>query len=196
MRDRFDAATVAKAKAGDRAAFEQLYRATAKRIYNFIRAHVRNEDMAADLTQETYVRAWRSMRRLEADGAFPTWLHRIALNLVRDWSRKRRIPETQPEITEEDDVERLTAVPDWTQNPERVTLSLETEEMVREAISALPEGFRDVVVMHYLQGMPVQDISAVLEVPVGTVLSRLSRARENLRNRLKRYVEPEKAGEQ
>jgi RNA polymerase sigma-70 factor (ECF subfamily) len=194
MRDGVEPATVARAKAGDRKAFEQLYRATAKRIYNFIRAHIRDDDTAADLTQETYVRAWRSMQRLQADQAFPVWLHRIALNLVRDWSRRRRIPEAQPEITEEDDAERLTAVPDWTQNPEKVALSQEAEETVRKAVSALPEGFREVVLMHYLEGMAVQDISAVLGVPVGTVLSRLSRARENLRKRLKRYVEPEKAG--
>lgn len=196
MRERFDAATVARAKAGDRRAFEQLYRATAKRIYNFIRAHVRDTEEAADLAQETYVRAWRSIRRLEADEAFSVWLHRIALNLVRDWSRKRRIPEAQPEITEDDDGERLTAVPDWTKNPEKVALSQETEERVREAVAELPEIHREVVAMHYLEGLPVDEISAVLEIPVGTVLSRLSRARENLRKRLKRYVEPEGARSQ
>ena len=182
-------ALVARARNGDVEAFGELFRSTHQRIYNFVRHMVTNPEDAADLTQRTYVSAWRRLNSLRANEAFWVWLHQIALNTVRD-SRKRisRPTVSLDAMAGDNDGPPGGDVPDWSRGPAEIVLSEDTQAVVREAVRTLPEIHRDVVTMHHLEEMAVDDIAEVLGISHGTVLSRLARGREALRRKLGRFL--------
>lgn len=181
-----DPALVSRAREGDVEAFGELFRATHRRIYNFVRSMVTNSEDAADLTQKAYVRAWGALKNLRSDEAFLVWLHQIALNAVRD-SRKRMekpmVPLDAPREDEESAAPALE-IPDEALGPGQIVLSEDMQKLVRRAVERLPEIHRTVVAMHHLEGMEVTAIAEVLGISSGTVLSRLARAREALRRTL------------
>ncbi len=170
---------VALARAGDRAAQRRLFDAWQAPLYNYLRQMTRDDDAAADLTQETFVRAFRNLPRLRHEEAFRGWLYRIAHNLVRD-----RV--AQPPV---EPLDETNEPPD---PRSAVELRLEQQELrdaVDGALATLPAAHREVVVLHHLQGLDVDAIAATLRVPSGTVKSRLARARETLRRKLTPFVE-------
>ena len=170
---------VRRAKSGDLPAFESLYRLYNTRLFNFARQITCSPDDAADVVQETFIKAWNALPRLKSDSVFGAWLHRIALNVARDTLRKRPIL-SDPEQMEPGDCEP---------GPEHSLISAESGNAVRRAVSTLKEEHRLVVTMHYMEGMGVHAIAEVMGVPKGTVMSRLSRAREILRRKLAPYME-------
>jgi len=184
---------VTRARSGDLEAFEMLYRSHQAGIYTFIRSQIRNADAAADLTQETFVRAWESLPRLRKAGAFRGWLHQIAGNLVRDEvkSGRARLEVVESVLSGADNGTGYDlpeqASPDGT--PESRLLEREQSEEIQAALQELSAEQRAAVVMHHMEGMGVNEIAAALGVRPGTIMSRLSRAREALRSRLSRYVE-------
>lgn len=180
-----DPALVSRAREGDVEAFGELFRATHRRIHNFVRSMATNSEDAADLTQKTYVRAWGALKSLRSDEAFLVWLHRIALNVVRD-SRKRieRPTESLDATVDGEDSPAALEIPDWSLEPGQIVLSEDTQQFVRRAVARLPEIHRTVVAMHHLEGMEVATIAETLSISPGTVLSRLARAREALRKML------------
>ncbi|MCX6910822.1 MAG: sigma-70 family RNA polymerase sigma factor [Verrucomicrobia bacterium] len=184
-----DPVVVSRAREGDVDAFGELFRATHRRIYNFVRSMVTNPEDAADLTQKTYVRAWGALKSLRSDEAFLVWLHRIALNVVRD-SRKRieRPTESLDAPVDGEESPAALEIPDWSLGPGQMVLSADTQRFVRRAVGRLPEIHRTVVAMHHLEGMEVTAIAEVLGISAGTVLSRLARAREALRRTLDSLV--------
>ena len=181
---------VLHARSGSPEAFEAIYRACQAGIYTFILSQVREPEAAADLTQQTFVRAWQSLPRLRQTGAFRGWLHRIAMNLIRDEAKSGRVRlEVQAsELGNSDWAERGSALEE---GPEEAALRDELRRRVWEALALLPAEQRAVVVLHHLEGLPVTEIAAATGVRPGTVMSRLSRAREALRQRLSHYVEVE-----
>jgi RNA polymerase sigma-70 factor (ECF subfamily) len=183
------AALVVEAQAGGLEAFEALYRRLQPGIYAFIRAQVREAELAADLAQQTFVRAWESLPRLRKAGAFVGWVHRIAANLVRDEvkSGRSRLEVTASALSEGDpDAMRGATL---RQQPEDALASAELRQAVRAALATLPPAHQAVVVMHHLEGMAVVDIARALGVRPGTVMSRLARAREAMRQHLSPFVE-------
>jgi len=182
---------VAEAQTGSVEAFEALYRAHQSGIYTFIRSQVREAELAADLTQQTFVRAWEALPRLRALGAFRGWLHRIAANLVRDEvkSGRARLEVTVTSLAGDDDEAEIEFPAADT--AETVVVANELRDQVRAALAHLPAEQRAAVVMHHLEGLSVTEIAHALGVRPGTVMSRLARAREALRRRLARYVEVE-----
>jgi RNA polymerase sigma-70 factor (ECF subfamily) len=179
------------ARAGDTAAFEALYREHQAGIYTFIRSQVREPELAADLTQETFVRAWESLRGLRKVGAFRGWLHRIAGNLVRDEvkSGRARLEVAASELLGDEDRGLRLDPPDRGEKPEEAALSAELRQQLWSALQELPAEQRGAVVMHHLEGMGMDEIAHATGVRPGTVMSRLARAREALRRRLSEYVE-------
>lgn len=177
---------VARARAGDVNAFGAIYQRHQAGIYSFIRSQVRDPELATDLTQQTFVQAWQALGRLRTVAAFRGWLHRIAGNLVRDEVKSGR---SRLEIT----ASALATDPMITEDSgARVEQRLEAEELrgaVRQALDALSPEQRAAVVMHHLEGMSVREIAAAQGVRPGTVMSRLARAREALRQQLAPYVE-------
>ena len=181
---------VAEARAGNAAAFEALYRSHQAGIFTFVRNLVGERELAADLTQQTFVRAWESLPRMRRIGAFRGWLHRIAMNLVRDEAKsgRARLEMAASSLGESDRVLEAAADPSGGR-PETTVISDELRREVRSAVAELPPDQRAVVVMHHLEGVPVAEIAAALGVRPGTVMSRLARAREAMKERLRPYVE-------
>jgi len=173
------------------AAFEELYRSHQAGIFTFIRSQVRHREIAADLTQETFVRAWESLPRLRKPGAFRGWLHRIAANLVRDEvkSGRSRLEVTESTLLGDAETPRQDAPAPESDGPEQRLVNGELSRHVWSALEELSEEHRAAVVMHHMEGMSVEEIAQVMGVRPGTIMSRLSRAREALRHRLSRYVE-------
>jgi len=179
----------AEAQGGSLEAFEVLYRRLQPGIYAFIRSQVREAELAADLAQQTFVRAWESLPRLRRAGAFVGWVHRIAANLVKDElkSGRSRVEVAASALGERDAVPTPAAAADA--QPDRAAISAELRQAVRAAVAALAPDHQAVVVMHHLEGMSVVEIARALRVRPGTVMSRLARAREAMRQRLRPYVE-------
>jgi len=177
---------VEKARAGEKRAFNALYRQYAPVVYSLARHMMRDDEAAADVTQETFVRAWRALDSLNDPQAFGGWIRMIALNQVRDWARAHR-PTGSLDADSADQVPRQWA--DESIGPAEQLEISEQQQQVRDAIARLGEDQQVVVVMHHLEGKPVADISRELGIPLGTVLSRLARGREALRRKLAPHVE-------
>lgn len=182
---------VRRAQAGDLQAFEQLFDQYQRGIYNVIYQMVRSEADAADLTQDVFVRAWKALPRLDAPEAFTAWIYRIATNLSRNWirdnTRVRKESLDQPFGDDEEGGTREIA--DTRANPADLVQTQEVQDVVRSAISGLSDDHRAVVTLHHLEGMPVEDIAKVMHCSVGTVKSRLSRARDALKRKLAGFIE-------
>ncbi|MHB0913949.1 MAG: RNA polymerase sigma factor [Armatimonadota bacterium] len=187
-----DAKLVERARRGDVPSFERLFAKHHRRVYNLVYRMVEDEQDAADLTQDTFVRAYNSLHHLDSGEAFYSWVRTIAVNLCRDFFRKRgRTVRTESldqkvELDGGGEVEREFA--DWSTNPERSLDRKDMQETVQRAISSLSEEYRTAVILHHIEGMDVKEMADLLQVPVGTVKSRLSRAREDLRRKLGHYV--------
>jgi RNA polymerase sigma-70 factor (ECF subfamily) len=180
------------AQSGDLHAFEQLFQQYHRGIYNTIFQLVRNETDATDLTQDVFVRAFRALPRLQSPEAFTSWLYRIAVNLGRNHLRdaaRARTESLELGAGDEEDVGGQREIADSTGNPEVLALSKEMSRRVRQAIGTLSEDHRTVIALHHLEGMSVEEIARIMECSVGTVKSRLSRARDHLRRKLAAYVE-------
>lgn len=183
---------VRRAQAGDLQAFEQLFNHYHRGIYNTIYQMVRNDQDAADLTQDVFVRAWKSLPRLQAPEAFTSWLYRVATNLTRNWirdnTRVRQESLDQPFAGDEEDG-GTREIADTTGDPASATQTRATQEAVQHAVEGLSQDHRMVVTLHHLEGMAVEEIAKTMNCSVGTVKSRLSRARDHLKRKLAGYVE-------
>ena len=177
---------IEKARDGDICAFEEIFKETNKGIYNYLLNLSSNRDLADDLTQETYIRAFKSIKSLKSKDALISWLHRIALNLYRDEIKKPK-PNIQSIDDNNENNDITEDITDWTRNPENVATDKELQNIVKNAIQCLPEIHRAVVTMHHIEGMEIDDIAKVLKISNGTIMSRLARARESLRRKLAFY---------
>jgi len=182
---------VRQAQQGDVRAFEELFQQYQKGIYNAIYQIVRSESDAADLTQDVFVRAYRALPRLQSPEAFTSWLYRIAINLSRNHLRDTARQRTESlEFNDGDDEGGgQRDIADTSADPAAKAQTRDVQDRVRRAIDTLSEDHRTVILLHHIEEMPVEEIARILSVSVGTVKSRLSRARENLRRKLAGYVE-------
>ena len=185
-------ALVERARDGDRAAFGQLVDEYKDKIYNYVARMLNDPSEAEDVTQEAFLRAYKSLPRFRGASSFHTWLYRIASNLAIDVVRKRKRQDptfSLDEPLESDDGEYERELPDESGGPEDRTSTRETRIAVRRAIMELPEKLRDVMILYELQGETYDDIADILDVPLGTVKSRLFNARNRLKESLQELVE-------
>lgn len=184
---------VMAAKAGDKAAFSRLVEAYQDRIYGYLSRMLADPDEAEDVAQEVFLRAYRSLGRFRGASSFHTWLYRIASNLAIDVARRRKRQENSvysldaPVDLGEDEYDREIA--DDSRAPAQLSEQAAVQQVVRQAVLELPEKLRDVVVLYELQGESYEDIADILDVPLGTVKSRLFNARGQLKKRLQRMVD-------
>jgi RNA polymerase sigma-70 factor (ECF subfamily) len=180
-----------RAKEGDSKAFEQIFQMYHRRIYNAVYGMLGDADDAQDVTQDVFMRLHDALPTLRADEAFSTYLYRIALNLCRDRARRKKRVRFQsmdtPRVDSEGDVEPME-FPDLGKLPEELMTNDELQKRVRQAVNTLSEDHKAVIVMHHFQGMEVNDIAGVLNVPTGTVKSRLARGRDQLHRKLRSYL--------
>lgn len=174
---------------GEVEAFGILVERYQDRIYSAVHNYVMNADDAVDVAQDTFVKAYAKLRTFDADSAFYTWLYRIAINTAIDFLRRRK---SRPADSLDDD--RYTEVGfepasrDPRGDPERVAVMSEQKRALKNAIGQLSEKLRTVAVLHDVEGLSQEEVAEILKVPVGTVKSRVSRARTELRYLLQKQL--------
>lgn len=185
-----DAALVAALKAGSEEAFGVLIAQYSQPLYSLISRSLKDPADAADITQEVFLKVFRNIRSFHGDASLRTWLYRIALreasNQRRWWSRHKKQESTidAPLGLNEDGEEGLSlaaTLMDPAGSPCDLTLSAELKARVEDALRELPEAFRTVVVLREMEGFAYEEIAEILEVPAGTVKSRLTRGRAALK---------------
>ncbi len=185
-----DVELVRRTKTGDIGAFEELFNRYHKRVYNIVARLIGDENDAADLTQDVFVRVFNSINGLRVEEAFFTWLRAVTTNICRDFLRRKPPRMDSLDATVQlRDGEAEKPLPDPQAGPEKLFLDEDRERTVRKAISSLSYDYRIVVIMHHLEGMDVKDIAKLLGTPIGTIKSRLARARDELRRKLGPFVE-------
>jgi len=172
-------ALLERAQRRDVAAFEELVRPYQAELFRLVLAVARNREDAEDSLQEALVRAYRALPAFRGDSALATWLTRIALNTTRNWLR------SQARASSERILERAPPCRAGTSNdPSEGLVEEERRALIRRALLALPEHYRGPLVMRHYQDMSYADIAEVLQVPIGTVRSRLAQARTLLLRKL------------
>jgi RNA polymerase sigma-70 factor, ECF subfamily len=185
-----DLALVRRVQGGERAAFDVLVLRYQHEVINLIMRYVRDRSEAEDLAQESFVKAYRAMPSFRGDSAFYTWLYRIAINTAKNaLASRRRRPLTLDLGPEDGDPVELSPKLRNEDTPEALLLSEEVRGVVNEALAALPEDLRTAVMMRELDGMSYEEIAQAMDCPVGTVRSRIFRAREAIDRRLKPIVD-------
>lgn len=174
-----DQKLVKRVQKGDKGAFDLLVLKYQHKIVNLIMRYVRDPDLALDIAQEAFIKAYRALPRFRGDSAFYTWMYRIAVNTAKNYlaAQRRRPANVELDLQDPEQYD-LHAKLRETDTPEGITLSNELRETVERAIAALPEDLRTAIILRELEGMSYEEIAQTMECPVGTVRSRIFRARD------------------
>ena len=174
-----DKKLVKRVQKGDKGAFDLLVLKYQHKIVNLVMRYVRDPELALDITQEAFIKAYRALPRFRGDSAFYTWMYRIAVNTAKNHlaAQRRRPMDVELDLQDPEQYD-LHAKLKETDTPEGVTLSNELKETVERAIGALPEDLRTAIILRELEGMSYEEIAQTMECPVGTVRSRIFRARD------------------
>ncbi len=188
-----DAWLVERAVAGDQKAFELLVIKYQRRIQRLIGRMVRDVDLVEDIAQETFIRAYRALAQFRGDAQFYTWLYRIAVNTAKkflmDLKRNPTVSENNFKSDDDDEtslVENELTSPD---TPDAVLASKEIAQIINTALEALPEELRQAIVLREIEGLSYEEISVAMDCPIGTVRSRIFRAREAISQKVKPLLE-------
>jgi RNA polymerase sigma-70 factor, ECF subfamily len=160
-------------------AFEELIRKYQDRIYNLCRYMLRDPQDAQDAAQDAFLKAYRGIKDFRSEASLYTWLYRIAVNTCLDYKRKTSVATLRSESLSEEE-------PSGEPSPERTYESKEVSEAIQSALQKLPKKLRPAIVLREIDGLSYEEIAEILHTSVGTVKSRISRAREELRGILLR----------
>ena len=180
-------------RAGDAAAFDFLVTERSPDIYALLYRLTEDPEEARDLTQETFLQAFRAVGNFRGDADLRTWLYRIAVNQARNrwrwWRRRRRNVTVSLDATDAEHERPLAAqlADERSASPEETTLAHERERILTQALRTLSRVYREVIVLRDIEGLSYEEVAATLEISVGTVKSRLSRGRNELRRRLEGF---------
>jgi RNA polymerase sigma-70 factor (ECF subfamily) len=185
-----DLEKVKAAQQGDRAAFDFLVDKYRDIVYAVAYRFARDPDLALDLAQDVFIRAYRGIGSFKGRSSFSTWLYRIAMNTCIDYTRRRSrsvdaktVPEEVAEYAGSEPI-----IVGRSEGPTELALSSELGEQIQEAIDALPEYHKSVFVLYEIEGLSYKEIAEVVGCSIGTVMSRLHYARRKLRKMLEPYV--------
>ena len=182
-----DRAAVDDARAGDPGAFETLVLRYQARVVNYASAMIHDAGIAEDVAQETFVRAWRGLERFRGESSFRTWLYRIATNVARTHLDRRGRQARIGDRSLDDEAEPLQAGDVPSTAPDAET-SLVTREAIDRALAELPRELRTALVLRDVEGLDYKEIAGITEAPMGTVESRIFRARRHMRTLLRPLV--------
>jgi len=194
-----DALLVARAKQGDKRAFEMLVVKYQRRIERLIARMVRDVDLVADIAQESFIRAYRALPQFRGESAFYTWLYRIAVNTAKkalvELKRDPLVFETAFASGEDgDETSRVENELTTGETPEALLASKEIAAAVNQAIEALSDDLRQAIVLREIEGLSYEEISEAMNCPIGTVRSRIFRAREAIAERLRPLLDTRQGG--
>lgn len=185
-----DAELVARVQRGDKRAFDLLVRKYQQRIMALISRYIRNRSEIADVAQEAFIKAYRALPNFRGDSQFYTWLYRIAINSAKNYlAAQSRRPQTA--TVDGLEPEQLADLAGQTDNasPERLLLTAELKRVIDEAIAELPEELRTALLLREIDGLSYEEIAEVMECPIGTVRSRIFRARDAVDRRIAPLME-------
>jgi RNA polymerase sigma-70 factor (ECF subfamily) len=182
-----DLLLVERVQSGDRDAFGLLVSKYQRKLLRLVMRMVRDPAEAEDVTQEAFIKAYRALPNFRGESAFYTWLYRIGVNTAKNWlvAHGRRMP-TVSELGDEDGegIEDSGLLRD-DETPDRVLLSKQIGETVNAAMDALPEDLRTAISLREIEGLTYEEIAQVMDCPIGTVRSRIFRAREAIAAQLR-----------
>lgn len=181
---------VVRAQAGDRRAFDLLVLKYQQKVSNLISRYIRDSSEVMDVAQESFIKAYRALPGFRGESAFYTWLYRIAVNTVKNHlvAQGRRPPgdDVEAEVAEQMDMGgRLRE----SATPERLLLSDEMARTIQSALDDLPDDLRTAIVLREFEGMSYEEIATAMDCPIGTVRSRIFRARDAIDKRLRPLLE-------
>ncbi len=194
MADDADSLLVQRAQQGDMHAFEMLVVKYQRRIQRLIGRMVRDVDLVPDIAQESFIRAWKALPQFRGDSAFYTWLYRIAVNSAKkalmELKRDPVIMHSAMAVSEDgDETSRIENELSDGETPESLLASKEIAAVVNAAVDDLPEEHRRAITLREIEGLSYEEISEVMNCPIGTVRSRIYRAREAIAARLRPHLD-------
>ncbi|MBC80508.1 MAG: RNA polymerase sigma factor RpoE [Gammaproteobacteria bacterium] len=180
-----DKQLVERVKRGDKRAFDLLILKYQHKIISLVGRYLRDQDEVQDVTQESFIKAYRALPNFRGDSAFYTWLYRIAINTAKNQlvSRSRRPPDTDIDADDGEFQDNYAVLRD-NESPEDVLAMGQMESVIYRAIGDLPEELKVAVTLREFEGLSYDEIAEVMECPVGTVRSRIFRAREAIEKKI------------
>ena len=188
--EQLDENLVLRVQQGDKAAVDLLVIKYQHKIIQLVNRYVKDPSEAQDVAQETFIKAYRALGDFRGDSAFYTWLYRIAINTAKNYlvSRARRSSNYQVDIQDAEAIENAPQLQGM-DTPERLLLNQEIIDTIKTAIDQLPEEMRTAIMLREFEGMSYEEIAVAMDCPVGTVRSRLFRAREAIDIKLNPLLE-------
>ena len=180
-----DQALVERVQQGDKRAFDLLVRKYQNKIVHLVTRYLHDSTEALDVAQETFIKAYRALPSFRGDSAFYTWLYRIATNTAKNYlvAQNRRPPMDDIDAQDAEQFSGDTGLKEYA-TPEHLLLRDEIEQTISAAIEALPDELRTAISLRELEGLSYEEIAQVMDCPIGTVRSRIFRAREAIDERL------------
>lgn len=174
-----DIELVRRVQKGDKRAFDLLVLKYQQKVVNLVMRYVRDSHIAADISQEAFIKAYRGLKNFRGDSAFYTWLYRISINTAKNYlvSKGRRLPDTDIDAQEAEQYSGATALKEYA-SPEHEILRDEIRATIIHSIQSLPDDLRTAITLREIEGLTYEQIATVMTCPIGTVRSRIFRARE------------------
>lgn len=193
---KLDEELVKRVQRGEKAAFDILVRKYEHKIANVISRYVRDSSEVLDVSQEAFIKAYRALPNFRGDSAFYTWLYRIAINTAKNFlvASNRRPPAGDIDAQEAEQFDGAAGLKEYA-TPEHMLLKSELEITIQAAIDELPDDLRTAIVLRELEGLSYEEIATAMECPIGTVRSRIFRARDAIDTRIRPLLDETDAGE-
>jgi len=184
-----DQELVERVQKGDKTAFDILVKKYQHKIVNLVNRYVRDSSEALDVAQESFIKAYRALPRFRGDSAFYTWLYRIAINTAKNYivAQDRRPPDGDIDASEAEQYEGALALKEIA-TPEKLLMKEEMEKTIYSAIDDLPDDLKTAITLREFEGMSYDEIAVTMDCPVGTVRSRIFRAREAIDNSISTLI--------
>lgn len=191
-----DQELVERVQSGEKAAFDILVRKYEHKLANVISRYIHDPSEVLDVAQDAFIKAYRALPNFRGDSAFYTWLYRIAINTAKNHlvAASRRPPKNGVDAQEAEQFDAGSGLKEYA-TPERLALRSELAQAIQDAIEALPEELRVAIVLRELEGLSYEEIASAMECPIGTVRSRIFRARDAIDKQIRPLLDETDAGE-
>jgi len=185
-----DKEIIERVKGGEKEAYDLLVLKYQQRVINLISRFVKNHSDALDVSQETFIKAYRALPNFRGESAFYTWLYRIAVNTAKNHLtvQSRKITKSDYDVADIEQIEGSMSLTEQT-TPESLLVKDELQETILKTIENLPEDLKSAIMLREIEGLSYEEIAQVMECPVGTVRSRIFRAREMIDSKIKPLLE-------